>query len=494
MKTINRRLVLAGLGGVAIAMPWLELTHGKAQAQAADGPKRFVLFFDHGGTLCATDKGGKKFDGNGAQNGVDAWIPLPGAEFKLGAIHEQLQPYIDSLLILRGIDNQACAKQSPYNGDHGWANATVLTCANVTLTPHPGDSSQDVYTTDGPSIDALLATRLAQKNPVTFPSINLEVPAHNYGSPFYRAANQKVDGDYNPKTVFDKLFANVTDGTSKPDPAAERARALKKSILDGVGEGLTGFENRVSTADKQSIEAHLEHIRSLEKQVAGGMVSATCTKPTLTGLDPKADQYSIDIEKSGPAMVDILIAAFRCGLTNVGTVNIGGLYALFLNPTFPAAYNIGHSLDHSSRDVGKTGPDGAKWQDWYDTQLKNRQWRLSLVTRFLAGLAATPEGNGTTMLDNTLLMSTTEFSCGAVHSVADMPILLAGKAGGKIKTGRQINYNLKAPANNAPTLDYQTTTSLHNLYTSILQIFGGTDTNFGSTTHAWKTGPLDLLT
>jgi hypothetical protein len=482
---VDRRMVLRGFAGAAIAMPWLEGTHGTAHAQTADGPKRFVLFFDHGGTLCATDKGGKKFDGNGPQNGVDAWVPLPGAELKLGAIHAaSLQPFADSLLVLRGIDNAACAKQSPYNGDHGWANVTALTCANVTL------SGKDSYTVDGPSIDAVLATRLAQKNPVTFPSINLEVPAHNYGTPFYRAANQPVGGDYNPVTAFDKLFAGVTTGPVGPDAATLRARALKKSVLDGVGEGLTRFQNRVSANDRRSIEAHLEHIRSLEKQLQGGMVSAGCTKPTVTGIDPKADQYSVDIEKSGPAMVDILIAALRCGLTNVGTVNIGGLYAKFLNPTFPAAYDIGHSLDHSSRDVGKTGPDGAKWQAWYDTMLKNRQWRIGLVARLLAGLAATREGSGT-MLDNTLLLSTSEFSCGAVHSVADMPILLAGKAGGRLKTARQINFNLKA-ASNPATLDYQTQSSLHNLYTSILNIFGYADTNFGSTGHAWKIGPLDL--
>ena len=55
MKTLNRRMVLAGFGGAAIALPWLEFTHGKANAQAADGPKRFALFFDHGGTLSATE-------------------------------------------------------------------------------------------------------------------------------------------------------------------------------------------------------------------------------------------------------------------------------------------------------------------------------------------------------------------------------------------------------------------------------------------------------
>jgi hypothetical protein len=65
----------------------------------------------------------------------------------------------------------------------------VATFTNVTL------AGTDKYTVDGPSIDAVLATRLAQKNPVTFPSINLQVPAHNYGTPFYRAANQPVDGE-----------------------------------------------------------------------------------------------------------------------------------------------------------------------------------------------------------------------------------------------------------------------------------------------------------
>jgi Protein of unknown function (DUF1552) len=480
----SRRTILRGFGGLAIGLPWLEAIQGRARAQTAParGPKRFVLFFDHGGTISASDRDGARYDGNGTNNGFDGWAPAPGEALKLGPIHQPLQPFVDSLMILRGVDNGAGHKQSPYGGDHGWANVTVLTQANVKKT---GDSS---YSVDGPSIDTELANRLAKKNPVTFPSINLLVPAHNYGTPFYRAANQPLSGEYSPLAAFNKLFAGVTDGTAPPDPAAVRARALRKSILDGVGEGLTQFQTRVSAADRMSIDAHLTHIRSLERQLDSSMVAPTCSKPVITGQDPKADVYSTNIEKSGPAQVDILIAALRCGLTNVATLEIGDFYAKFLNPTYPAAYDIGHSLDHSANDVGKKGTDAAHFAQWYDTILKNRQWRMGLTARFLAGLAATPEDGGT-MLDNTLFFSTSEFSYGGVHSVVDMPVLLAGKAGGLLRTGRHLNFNLKAAADPA-TLTYQSKTSLQNLYTNFLNMFGYPDTSFGGTGYSAAPGPI----
>ena len=219
-------------------------------------------------------------------------------------------------------------------------------------------------------------------------------------------------------------------------------------------------------------------------------MAATCTKPMITGSIPRPTSTRSTSRKSGPLMVDILDRRLPLRSHQRGHPQRRRALREFLNPTFPAAYNIGHSLDHSSRDVGKTGPDGAKWQSWYDTQLKNRQWRMSLITRFLTGLAATPEGTGT-MLDNTLMLSTSEFSCGAVHSVADMPILIAGKAGGKIRTGRQINYNLKAAANNAWTLDYQTQTSMHNLFTSIPANLRRHRQQLRFHRPRSKTGPLD---
>jgi hypothetical protein len=482
---VQRRAVLRGLGGLAIGLPLLDAFGSeRARAQSAPTAKRFILFFEHGGYISSADKDGKKFDGNGAQNGVDAWAPKPGEALQLGAIHEPLAAHVDSLLVLRGINNRACQVQSPYNGDHGWANVTALTSANATAV------SDDEQTSEGPSIDAVLAERLKARAPAPFPSLHLMVPAHNYGTPFFSAARQPSSGEYNAVKLFDKLFAGVTVAGDQPNPAALRARQRKQSILDGVSEGLRLFQNRVSSRDRATIDAHLTHIRELEQRLAEVQVAPSCSKPDVTGQDPKADYYSVNIETSGPVMVDVLIAATRCGLTNVAGFEIGDFYAQFTHPTFPAAYDIGHSLDHSARDVGKTGPDGAKWQDWYDTILANRKWRMGLLARFLDGLAATPEGNGT-MLDQSLVLWTSEFSTGAEHSVADLPVLLAGKAGGQLRTGRHINYNLQAAAD-PETRAYKTETSLHNLFTTVLNLFGEDDAHFGSD-HAWKQGPLSGL-
>jgi hypothetical protein len=486
MKVMNRRAVVRGFGGVVIGLPLLaSLQDRRALAQSMNVAKRFIAFFDHGGYISCVDKDGRRYDGRGVNNGVDAWAPAAGEKLELGTIHQPLAAHTDSLLVLRGINNKACQEQSPYNGDHGWANVTALTAAKAS------NLSEEAQTSEGPSIDAVLAARLKERDPTPFSSIHLSVPAHNYGTPFFSAARQPSDGEYNPAKAFDKLFAGVSEQGEQPNPAALRARVLKKSILDGTAEGLSLFEARVSAADKIAIDAHLTHIRELEKQLAAVEVAPACKKPVLTGQDPKWDYYSVQIDKSGPAMVDVMVAAMRCGLTNVGAFEIGDFYAKFLNPTFPAAYDIGHSLHHSARDVGKTGPDGAKWQDWYDTMLKNRQWRMGLLARLLDGLAATPEGTGT-MLDGTLLLNTSEFSTGADHSVADLPVLLAGKAGGQLKTGRHLNYNLKAAADPS-TRQYQTESSTHNLFTSIMNLFGFDDAHFGSE-HVWKKGPLSGLT
>lgn len=483
--TLSRRALLRGFGGLMIGLPLLESLPRQARAQSVSGARRFIVFFEHGGTISAASKTGKKYDGAGKNNGVDAWAPASPAEaLELGAIHQPLAAHAGSLLVLRGIDNRACALQSPYNGDHGWANVTALTSAEA------AEVGED-QTSLGPSIDAVLAERLAARNKVTFPSINLAVPAHNYGTPFFRAARQPASGEYNPAAAFSKLFAGVTTGTEGPDPALVRARALRKSVLDGVSEGLGVFEQRLSAADKRTVDAHLTHIRELERQLEDIRVTPSCQKPVIQGVNARDDQYSVDIEKSGPLQVDLLIAAFRCGLTNVGTLEIGDFYKQFLHPTFPAAYDIGHSLHHSARDVGKTGPDGARWAEWYDTMLKNRQWRMGLLARLLDGLAGTPEGSGQSMLDNSVILAISEFSCGADHSVADLPILLAGKAGGKLRTGRHINYNLKA-ASNPTTREYETKTSISNLFTSLLNLFDYDDTHFGSD-HTWTKGPLTGL-
>jgi len=489
LKHSGRRAFLRGIGGGALMLPLLEYTHGHLWAGGLASPRRFITFFEHGGTISnqATGTGsydGGKHDGTGGSHGEDWWRPADpsSSSLVLGPILSVLEPWRAKLLQLDGIDNKAATKQDQYGrGGHGIANATVLTCANVTY----GETGDDA-TPDGPSLDQVIADRLAMVQPVPFSRIHLNVAGHQYGSPYYRAANEQVGGEESPIAAFMNIFAGVT-GDGEPTPAQVRQIAMRGSMLDGLITGYERAKTRVSSRDMQVIEAHLEHLYALEQELLHPVV---CTAPTGIDADGSATGDVI-----GPLHAKLIVAALRCGLTNVANLEVADI----LTPWTPAGlqvesgYGIGHSLGHYARDVGPQGAYPDLLQPWLAEMLDNRKWRMSLVAAMLEGLddPAFPEGDGT-MLDNSLVLCTSEFREPAGHISLNTPILLAGSAGGTFATGRFIDYNIYA-ADDPNTLEYETPESLHNLYVSILHAMGGDDAHFGSG-HADHEGPLPGLT
>src|SRR5262249_25738234 len=136
--------------------------------------------------------------------------------------------------------------------------------------------------------------------------------------------------------------------------------------------------------------------------------------------------------------------------------------------------------------------DHPDWLDpWQQAMLRNRSFRAGLVARFLKGLKDTVEPGGT-MLDNSLFLWTSEFSNGSVHLGNDMPMMLAGKAGTTLQTGRYLNYNVKAATNDF-TNQWQTQTTNNNVFISVLQLLGFPDTTFGDMSYTYKPGPLTGL-
>ena len=337
----------------------------------------------------------------------------------------------------------------------------------------------------------MIAQRLAGESPAPFSSMNLMVDGHNYGEPLYNAAGEQVSSEKDPTSAFDRLFQDVTETASGPTPEQLRLRAHRRSVLDGVSEHLSALKGRVSAADKHLLDAHAEHIRSLEKKLEGIANLAACTKPDVGGA-PVYQGYGSytggGIEEAAPLLVDVLLHAFRCGLTNVATFQIADVLTDWLPQ--PYSTDLGHSLGHAGLDVGPSGAEPGKLEDSRATILANRNWRMKLFARLLDGLKSTPEGDGT-MLDNSVVLFTSEFGCGGGHSPRDIPVLLAGKAGGRWQGGRHVNYNKRASGDPTQS-DYETDVSMHNVYTSILRAFGYEDEHFGNDT-AYRKGPLAEL-
>jgi hypothetical protein len=483
----GRRAFLQGIGGTALALPLLEYTHGHiwgsdAHAAQNDAARRFITVFSHGGTISNMEKGGR-VDGLGPKQGNDWWRPADASSeaLVLGPIHQPLAPWVDRLLVLEGVDNRAAIVQHQYGqGGHGTANVTALTAADV-------GSDGDDATSHGPSIDQIVAERLAARQTVPFDRIHLRVPGHQYGSPYFRADNQRVSGEDSPKAAFDTLFAGVTGG--EPDPAVLALNAKRTSVLVGLQEGYADFRGRVSAHDMHAIDAHLEHLHALEQQLADPIV---CTPPT--GID--ADDGPGDV--IGSLHAQIIVAAIRCGLTNVANLEIADILSPWtpnasLRDNLSIGLDIGHALGHLARDIGPTGPNASELDDWLQYTLENRQWRMSLIAEILEGLDDPNflEGDRT-VLDNSLMLCTSEFSNGSRHISWNVPVLLAGSAGGYFRTGRFVNYNAAA-ADDPDTLAYDTQESTHNLFTSVLQAMGESDAHFGNG-DAFHEGPLPNLT
>ena len=445
--------------------------------RAASSPRcRFLTVFSHGGTISNQEDNGK-YDGTGNQHGEDLWRPADpmSEDLVLGPIHEVLSAHREKLLVLTSIDNKSVIGQEG-RGRHQFSNVSALTAADL-FGVEPDDASAL-----GPSIDQVIAERLGQDQMVPFERIHLNVYGHNYGSPYFRAAQERMSGLRSPLEAFQTFFAGIT-GEEEPSPELIRQNKMRGSALDGLLGSYDQMLGEVSASDKHAVEAHLEHLRALEYELQNPVV---CAPPV--GIDAEDGNPEV----VGPQHVDLIIAAIRCGLTNVANLEIGDLLTPWTNAGSPLNLNLGHTLHHRARDIGQTGPYAAQYDDWFAEVLDNRRWRMGLVNRLFTGLddPAFTEG-GRTILDNSVVLYTSEFSNGSRHVSHNVPVLLAGSGGGYFRTGRHLDYNQHA-AEGPNTGNYASDESTHNLFTSILNA-GEDDTHFGSD-HATHQGPLPNLT
>src|SRR5262249_39550370 len=161
-----------GAGGIVVGLPLLEYTT-RHDARADTGTcKRFIVLFSHGGTITWRNRSGQLDDDGGKHHALDLWAPKDPSPV-LGTLGDEMTPfqppYSDPPL-LRGVDNMAGTAET-YGGGHGWSNVTAMTCADV-------EDHTDYQLPLGPSLDQVLAARLAVDAPTAFPSIDLMVSGH----------------------------------------------------------------------------------------------------------------------------------------------------------------------------------------------------------------------------------------------------------------------------------------------------------------------------
>jgi hypothetical protein len=440
---LDRRTLLRGAGGIAIGLPFLEIMSrsGRAGAQAAAVPKRFVVFFSPDGSI------------------RENWTPT-GTEtnFQLSRILAPLEPYKQNLVVLDGVDN-VCAR-SGLGDDHMRGMGAMLTGIELLPGTTQGGAGDPAGLAGGISVDQKIANEIGKST--KFKSVELGVLSGSGGDVWsytsYSAANVPLPPDNNPASVFKRVFSELGTDT----PAIQKLRAERKTVLDAAMDGYAKLAPKLGASDKARMEAHFTEIRDLEARLAANVsVADSCVKPVAPTLDYKSND---NFPAIGKAQMDLMVMALACDLTRVATIqwerSVGDVRFTWLGAT-----RGHHDMSHD--------PDTQL--DTVEMLTKINIWYAEQFAYLLGKLASIKEGAGT-MLDNTLVFWCNELSRGNAHSHPDMPFVLAGGAGGALKTGRYLVYPKTA---NVPH---------NNLLVSMMNAMGLPDTTIGNP--AFCTGPL----
>lgn len=423
----SRRALLAQLGASAAFLPLLSTSRGWAAPAA---PKRFLFVQWTNGVLT------KHFWPNGGET-----------DFTMGDCTAPLDPYKKDLLVLQGID-LASAKDDPFCGAGHQTLPHLLTGARSAPTDITGGDPGSRGIGNAISVDQHIAEAIAQRTPTPLKSLELGVqtgkqrPTHQYISFRGPAQNKSypqgnmVEDD--PYAAFKRLF----EGKSLSPEVIDRLRKERKSVLDVVNKNLQKIQKNLGSDDKKTIDEHTAAVRALEMELealnASGASAQSCgANPPAAGVDPKSRDKYQDVAK---LQFDLSVLAFKCDITRVITVMFSNsadtsttfafLGGDFLKASDPKT-GVGSGSIIGHHEIAHAAGDGdsplkIQVDKWYMTQF------AGLIKRFKEA----SDGAGGTLFDKSLLVMSNHMNNGAGHGISNVPIIMAGSAGGYYKTGR----------------------------------------------------------
>ena len=369
-------------------------------------------------------------------NGViqEAWTPLAtGRSFEFPRILEPLAPHREDLLVFSGLTHNTGRALGDGAGDHARAAASFLTGIHPKKT-----SGADIRL--GISVDQVAAAAIGDRT--RFASIELGIEpgrlAGNCDSGYSCAYSNSISWrgvktpnppEIDPSAVFERLFGNIR----APLSAAEQARrhARNRSVLDHVIGDANRLRRSVGQADRQKLDEYLTSVRDVEKRVADPTNSLSVRRPTMERPEGIPARYS----DHARLMFDLLALALQTDQTRVATFMMGREGSNLTYPEIEVS-RAHHGMTHHRGDPGKIE----------DITKVNRH-HVEQLAYFLSKLASIDDGEGR-LLDHAMVVYGSGIGDGNRHTHHDLPVLVAGRGGGSLETGRHLSYELETPMNN----------------------------------------------
>jgi len=444
MKHISRRTMLRGVG-TAVALPWLESLGFAAppvgSAAASGVPKRIAFVY--------------------VPNGVNMteWTQAEAGKLsKLTGILQPLDAHKDYVNVIGGMTLDKGRANGDGPGDHARAMSTFLTGRQPRKT-----SGADIKV--GMSADQHVAQAVGDNT--KFPSLELGVErgqqAGNCDSGYscayssnlsWRGESTPNAKETDPKLVFERLFG----GNDPKELAAARAKRelYNKSILDFVAEDAKQLNKTLGQGDQRKLDEYLTSVREVEQRIekARAASSAQAPKPNM----PMPSGIPKEVTDHIRLMMDLMVLAFQTDLTRVATFPIAndGSNRPYKHIEVSEGH---HDLSHHGSDPKKL-----------EKIAKINKFHVEQLAYLTGKLKAAKEADGTSLLDNIMLVYGSGLGDGNAHNHDNLPILLIGKGGGTVSSGRHIVYPKKSD------------TPLMNLYLALFQRMGAPTTRFGDST------------
>jgi hypothetical protein len=406
----SRRRFLKGVGAM-IALPALpsivprELLAAEAVTQAAAAPLRMAFItFPNGCNL-------------------DHWWPTgEGKNFQLNKTMAALESVKSQIQVISGLDHLNADPGPDGAGDHARANATLLTGVRARKT-----AGSDIQL--GISVDQVAAQRIGHET--RFQSLELtsdpERQAKGCDSGYacayqynvsWRSEVTPMPPESNPRLLFERLFGEGSHGQRSNTYRARQQ--TQRSILDFVLEDARSLRHKLGDRDDQKLDEYFTSIRDIEKRIVHAESFGQVPDPSVDtppGVPPEVGDH-MDL------MYDLLVLAFQTDSTRIATMMLGHDGD---NRPYP---QLGVADGHHNISHHQEKPD------LLDKIARIDRHHVEHFARFLEKLQAARDVDGRSILENSMIVYAGGNADPNRHSHTDLPVILAGAAGGRIETGR----------------------------------------------------------
>ncbi len=416
---MSRRVFLRGVGA-SIALPTMaslaapqviaasQSTAGSLATTATGAPLRTAFLFFPNGAIPAS-----------------WWPESTGSDYSISQTLKPLEAVRDTFQVMKGLDNVAANPGRDGGGDHARGNGTFLTSVRL--------NKSSTVIQAGISIDQVIANEIGHLT--RFPSLELasdprrQTTGCDSGYPCayqynisWKSETTPMATEHNPRMVFERLFGVGAPGERVQ--SLKRRREEQRSILDYVLDDARAMSRRIAVADRRKLDEYLTGVRALESRIQR---AEELGDPEDPGIDtppgvPQGHEAYVDV------MLELLALAFQTDSTRVVSLMLG-------HDGDNRSYDfLGISEGHHDLTHHQNREDRIKKVEQID------QWYAQRFSKLIQRLDGIQDVDGNSLLYNSMILIGSGNADGNKHTHTDLPILLAGSAGGQFSSGRCVDY------------------------------------------------------